>query len=85
MSNTKVIILGEEPIKEEKKKIEFKYKVVDKIGQTKMTNIFNHPHEWANIELICRAEDGHFDIMFAYDHDRGMGNIYLGHFNDGVV
>lgn len=81
---TKVTILGEQPIEQEKKKIEFVY-FIDPIRATVESTLVA-PKEWDNIELIKRKHtDKAYDVMFAYDTDRLEGVIYLGHFNDGVV
>ena len=78
---TKVIILGQEPNKEKKKPIEF-IKVIHE-EYLKISEITHLPKDWANIELIVKGKG--YDIMYAYDHNRNKGRLYLGHFNDGVV
>jgi hypothetical protein len=82
---TKVIILGkDEPKQKELKRIEF----VDFLdeGLSPDDNVKYHPYEWCNIELISKnyIRSG-MDIMYAYNDDRNIGILYLGHFNDGVV
>ena len=78
---TKVIILGQEPNKEKKKPIEF-IKVIHE-EYLQISEITHLPKNWENIELIAKGKG--YDIMYAYDHNRNKGRLYLGHFNDGVV
>lgn len=41
---------------------------------------------WDSVELVRRSNtEGLFDIIFAYDKHRQLGQLYLGHWNDGVV
>lgn len=79
---TIVKILGQEPQEKQKKKIEFVSLLT--IGKT-FSSVKSNPDDYKNIELICQGYCGKFDIMFAYDNDRSMGYLYLGHFNDGIV
>lgn len=84
---TKVIVLGQsEPKEKELKKIEF-VKIVSgrkDLGAIEQTK--DKPSAFLNIELISKSTtQSYYDIMFAYDDDRSVGCIYLGHFNDGVV
>ena len=82
---TKVTILGEQPIEQEKKKIVFCRRVDVACGHISGV-IGLKPHEFQNIELIRRKQTPRdYDIMFAYNKDRRAGGIYLGHFNDGIV
>lgn len=82
---TKVTILGEQPIEQEKKKIEF-CKWVDVSGGCVSHLIGLKPHDFQNIELIRLKQTSlDYDVMFAYNKDRSVGIIYLGHFNDGIV
>lgn len=82
---TKVTILGEQPIEQEKKKIEF-CKWVDVSGGCISDLIGLKPHDFQNIELIrLKQTTMDYDVMFAYNKDRSVGIIYLGHFNDGIV
>lgn len=82
---TKVIILGEDTPKTGKKieflrelNIEFEFECIK-----------SNPYDWDNIELICKnyeeVGDNGTDLMFAYDVDRSLGVLFLGHFNDGIV
>lgn len=78
---TKVTILGQEPKEvKELKPIEFT-RAFD--FNESFEKAIIKPFRWKNIELVCRYE--RFDVMFAYDDDRSVGGLYLGHFNDGVV
>lgn len=44
------------------------------------------PKDFKTIELIKKKTTIYdFDVMLAYDDVRDVGNLYLGHFNDGVV
>ena len=83
---TKVIILGEPAEKKEGKKIKF---VKAFVHQMEWINCTSTPSDWENIELICKnynkSSEDPYDLMYAYDDERNMGNIYLGHFNDGIV
>ena len=81
---TKVTILGEQPIEQEKKKIEFVWRI--DTSKAEKGAVKNPPAQWGNIELI-KSKNTHFDfdVMLAYDDDRNCGVLYLGHFNDGIV
>ena len=79
---TKVIILAEQPENKELKPIEF-VKHLD--SNLEFSSGCSSPKVWENIELICKNYANKFDLMFAYDEDRILGILYLGHFNDGVV
>jgi hypothetical protein len=81
---TKIIILGEEPQKKEQKKIEFRKVLSDDFI---VDSAFQEPCSFENIELICKDYSRGFDLMFAYSSpkNRGLGVLYIGHFNDGVV
>lgn len=81
---TKVTILGEQPIEQEKKKIEFVY-IIDIVGLSFIEAIMQ-ANDYTNIELIRKNDKSNcYDVMFAYNEDRNKGAIYLGHFNDGIV
>lgn len=85
---TKVTILGEQPIEQEKKKIEFVYAINTFSGEKEKAKTF--PCEWENIELVKKgSNESELDVMLAYDDNRTVGRtvgiLYLGHFNDGVV
>ena len=81
---TKVTILGEHPIEQEKKKIEFVYIFT---GEGRKIDAIANPSSYQNIELICESYmSDKYDLMFAYDDTRRKsGALYLGHFNDGIV
>lgn len=79
---TKVIIIGQQEPTQEKKPIEF----VKAICEGRLITNYISPRIWGNIELVCRNySNSGMDLMFAYDHTRNDGCLYLGHFNDGVV
>ena len=78
---TKVTIIGEATPIEKKKPIEF----VKSIYVHNNTLATSSPNEWENIELICNNYGSGFDLMFAYNSNRGDGIAYLGYFNDGIV
>jgi hypothetical protein len=78
---TKVIILGQEPEQKKLKPIEF-VKIIHEEDLEIITALCI-PKDWKNIELIGRGKG--YDIMYAYDHHRNIGRVFLGHFNDGVV
>lgn len=82
---TKVTILGQGEVKQpEKKKIEF-VKWVNPNGK-EIKGAAHRPSHFRFIELVCASNgDEALDVMFAYDSNRNNGNLYLGHFNDGVV
>ena len=92
---TKVTILGKSKSKKGKKKIEFTHWLSDDRIFEEMEGVKEDekPREWKNIELICSRYyngegdlDGEsWDLMFAYNNDRNMGKLYIGHFNDGTV
>jgi hypothetical protein len=78
---TKVTIIGEATPIEKKKPIQF-VRAIYSNGLGIPTRI---PHEWGNIELICRGYIDGSDLMFAYNNKRKDGMAYLGYFNDGIV
>lgn len=82
---TKVIILGENKEEKTLKKIVFTH-VLSANNTIKPINF--DPSRYKNIELICKNNGG-LDIMFAYDYidmrNDGKGELFLGHFNDGIV
>lgn len=78
---TKVTIIGEATPIEKKKPIEF----VKSIYVHNNPLATSSPNEWENIELICNNYGSGFDLMFAYNSNRGDGIAYLGYFNDGIV
>lgn len=82
---TKVTILGEQPIEQEKKKIEF-VKWINENGVA-IGSIGNKPSTWGEILLLQRKyQGGKYDLMFASKPNEGSLNcLYLGHFNDGIV
>ncbi len=84
---TKVTILGmDEPTKNGKGKIEF-VKYIDE-GNGILSNPILKPCSFKNIELIAEkytGDDVIFDLFFAYGDNRSLGNLYLCHFNDGIV
>ena len=68
--------------------IEFIKRLKKSTGESCKAESF--PNEYENIELISRSfildvVGEKLDIMFAYDVDRTNGNIYFGHWNDGVI
>jgi len=79
---TKCIVLGEQPKEESKKPIEFKHYITYDLDKSTPCD----PRQYKNIELIRPnyTKEG-YDLMFAYDHNRSFGGLYLGHWNDGVV
>jgi len=86
---TKCIVLGATPKDVKKKPIEL-LKIVDSIsenGEIQINQFRNDVSIWDNVELVCRKKGNYsLDIIFAYDdHNRDMGRLYLGHWNDGVV
>lgn len=83
---TKVIILGEEPKEIKKKEIEFVKAVRLVVGDDGTERANFSPSNFKYVELIHRAiHEENYDVMFAYDDNRIVGVIYLGHFNDGIV
>jgi len=81
---TKCIVLGE---KESPKKVLKSIKFINLITEDgKLRKAEMTPSEYNNIELICKEYcHGECDLMFAYYYDRNDGNLYLGHWNDGVI
>lgn len=77
---TKVIVLGKEDTY--KNPIEFK-KYLNRFLQIESSE--SKPHMFSNIELIRLHYTDELDLMFAYNEDRDLGCLFLGHFNDGVV
>lgn len=84
---TKVTILGmDEPKEKELKKIEFVKYTAGSKSHPQFLDCPVKPSEFTFIELVSKAaNDQYYDIMFAHHGNRSTGNIYLGHFNDGIV
>ena len=79
---TKIIDLTKEA-KEEKvlKPIEF----VRYVGLNGYIKAKTQPSAFNFIEMICRKYENEYDLIFAYNDNRSLGGLYLGHFNDGIV
>ena len=89
---TKVTILGSESKESKKlKPIEFVRYYNIKMNEFRSNDHENrlNPKDYKNIELISKGyDDQDLDLFFAYNEDRNEWkntNLYLGHFNDGVV
>ena len=92
---TKVTILGEQPIEQEKKKIEFTHYLGHSHGVPAVADLstFSYPKkptDYFFIELVSRKyltiNDVSYDLMYAYtDTTTRVGTLFLGHFNDGIV
>jgi hypothetical protein len=82
---TEVIVLGEESPKKEKKRIEFVKSLNQNGSGADWAEAQYGPSNWRVVELIQKTEDDKLDVMYAYDENRNIGILYLGHFNDGVV
>jgi hypothetical protein len=78
---TKVTIIGGATPIEKKKPIQ----LAKSLGTKGICNARAVPYMWDNIELICKNYVDGYDLMFAYNSNRGDGIAYLGHFNDGIV
>ena len=84
---TKTIVLGENKDDAIKKPIEFFtcINIIDS-DNVEVESINDVPHEWDNIECICKNYAPNLDLMFAYDDDaRCIGYLFIGRWNDGVV
>jgi hypothetical protein len=76
-------VLGEDVAVKKGKGIEFvKYVFSD---SAEIKNIVTKPSGFKNVEVVKYGERGCFDIFYAYNDDRTIGGIYLGHLNDGFV
>lgn len=77
-------VLGEDVAVKKGKGIEFVKLVI-----TDTQNIYDsssvNPSSFKNIDVIKVNRNGVFDIFYAYDNDRSLGSLYLGHLNDGFV
>lgn len=80
---TKVSVFGKQPTEtKELKKIEFvKFFDGDKIEESSIK-----PTDFDNVVLIAKQYscESKLDLIYAFDKPTS-GNIYLGHWNDGVV
>lgn len=79
---TKTIVIGDNNSLTGKP-IEF----VKEMNEIPVKKTLINPHDYDNIELICRDYWGYgMDLMFAYfDDDRDNGVAFLGHWNSGIV
>ena len=77
---TQFTIIGEEPTK---KKTQFTKYYNDNSGQFQTDPTWT-PDKYKRVELVKRNEGG-YDVMLAYDTNRNLGTLYLGHWNDGCV
>ena len=79
---TKCIVLGEQPTEVKKKPIEFVKCLNVDLVYNKPSSL---PNSFKNLELICKNYSGSvYDMIFAYQEDRGIGVLYFGYWNDGV-
>lgn len=83
---TTIKILGQEPIENVKKSIEFSLVLTNQLITTESKK---SPSSYKHIILLQKdyRESGK-DLMYAYDDDfnhKFNGAIYLGHFNDGII
>lgn len=79
---TKVNIIGQEPKKDERKKIEFVYLLNENLV-IESTSQTLHPVK--EIILLQKNYGKGLDLMFAMYDDSDCNCIFLGHFNDGIV
>jgi hypothetical protein len=42
------------------------------------------PKDWDNVVYLLRTVDG-YDLMLAFDNNRGPRGLFIGQWNDGVV
>ena len=80
--STQVIVIG----KPEKGKTAIEFQSFLNIN-LKIDSGTMSPSDYKYIELICKNYALGCDLMFAYNdpNDRSFGELYIGHFNDGVV
>jgi hypothetical protein len=76
-------VLGEDVAVKRGKGIEFVKYVFSDSAEIKNTE--TRPSGFKNVEVVKFGQIGCFDIFYAYDDDRTIGGIYLGHLNDGFV
>ena len=88
---TKCIVLGQpehgQPEQEKKgKPIEFVRRLIDSIDESRVEDTDDTPDNYENIELVSKSNSRHnYDLIFAYNDNRSLGIIFLGHWNDGFV
>ena len=80
---TKVSVFGQQATEtKELKKIEFvKYLDSNRLFYFAL----NNPHEWDNVQLFSKSQNGNLDVIIAWDNDLSDKCIILGYWNDGVV
>ena len=82
--STQVIVIGKPEKGKTKTAIEFQSFLNSNL---KTDDPEYSPSDYKYIELICKDYALGFDLMFAYNdpNERSYGELYIGHFNDGVV
>jgi hypothetical protein len=82
--STQVIVIGKPEKGKTKTAIEFRSFLNTSL---KIDDATYSPSHYKYIELICKNYALGCDLMFAYNdpNDRSFGELYIGHFNDGVV
>lgn len=80
---TKVSVFGQQPTEtKELKKIEF----VHFFNGAELVSPVFEPDLFENIVLLRKSyKSSNLDLIYAYNENESGGNIYLGHWNDGVV
>jgi len=78
-------VLGEDVAAKKGKGIEFVKILHTGISNTRLADNGLQPIEFENIEVIRKGTVDAYDIFFAYNSERLLGGLYLGHLNDGFV
>lgn len=84
---TKVSVFGQEATElKELKKIEFVAQLLT-VNDLKVLPANLTPAMFDNVSLFCKSEDDDLDIILAWDNEgpQDERNVFLGHWNDGVV
>lgn len=76
------------PEPEPKKRIEL-VRFIDTSNDSELSEVANHSatdaSDWDNLRLVIKGDPNEFDVIAAWDNDSSGPNLYLGHWNDGVV
>lgn len=81
---TKVSVFGQETEKKEKK-VSFIY-LLNPTGLIQSINYSQKPENYDNVQLYRKSYHGaDYDLILAWNENGTNRDIYLGHWNDGVV
>ena len=86
---TKVSVFGQKAtkVKKELKKIELKKRIILSDNGYLEEKVYLSPVSFDNVQLFASNSSGNMDIILAWDDDGETykRNVFIGHWNDGIV